>query len=105
MPEPITIKGIEKITEEERSIINKLINSRFEKIQRQVKNETSIKVVVKTHEVESNRKKYGIEITAQIANNHFKSSESDWKLSEALNKALDKIQTEIEHKLHVSEQH
>ena len=105
MPEKITIKGIENLNEKEKSIVQNLVNKRFLKIERQTKNETSIKVVVKEYEKEGNRKKYSVDLTVQSANNHFKSKDAGWDLAKSLNKALDKIQTEVEHKLHTSDQH
>ena len=104
-PELITIKGIDQLSEKERSIVKNLVNKRFDKIERETRNETSIKVVVKEYDKEGKRKKYSVDITVTSATKRYKSKEAGWDLAKALNKSLDKVQTEIEHKLHSSDQH
>ncbi len=104
MTNEIKINGIKELNEEEQSIVNKIVNHKLEKIERQIKNDFSLTALVKAYEKDGKQKKYSVDFTLQIGKHYLKSKDTDWELAKALNKGLEKIQTEIEHKLHVSDQ-
>jgi len=103
--EPIEINGIGLLNEQEKKKANKLLNEYYPKIQRQIKNTTSLRVYIKEYEKKGNRKKYSINIDVVTPAGIFKVKEFDWDFARTLHKVLNKIMSEIEHKLHVSEQH
>ncbi len=104
MKKELEINGINQLTEEDQSIVNKLVEKRLNKIERQIKNDFSLNVLIKEYEKDGKSKKYSVDFTLRVGNKYFKSKDTDWKLSNAVNSSLDKLQTEIEHKFHVSEQ-
>lgn len=102
--EKITIKGGEQLTESERELINKLLNENFPKIQRMLKNEIFLTLIIKEHGKEGKRKQYSLTLDCKSETDHFKSEAVDWDFPKTLHKVITKIKEEIEHKFHVSEQ-
>ncbi len=103
--EPIEIKGIDILTEEEKRLANKLLNEYYPKIQRQIKNIISLKVHIKEYKKEGRRKKYSINIKIINSTDVFEANADDWDFARTMHKILKKIENEIENRLHSSEQH
>ena len=101
----IEFTGTELLTGSEKATANKLINEYYEKIQRELKNPTTLKVHIKEHNKGGNRKKYSINAQAIIAKKVFEANSFDWDLARTLHKVMKNIENEIEHKLHSSDQH
>ena len=101
----IEFTGTELLTGTEKATANKLINEYYGKIQRELKNPTILKVHVKEHEKDGNRKKYSINVQAIIAKKVFQANAFDWDIARTLHKVMKSIENEIEHKLHSSDQH
>lgn len=102
--EPIEINGIELLNDEEKKIANKLLNEYYPKIQRQIKNKTSLRAYFKKYDKEG-REKYSIDIDVVAPGKIFQTKAFDWTLAKALHKVLNKMMNKIEHTLHASEQH
>jgi len=102
--EPIEINGIELLNDEERKIANKLLNEYYPKIQRQIKNITSLRAYVKKYD-KNGRIKYSIDVDVVAPGNIFQTKAFDWTLAKTLHKVLNKMMNKIEHTLHSSEQH
>jgi len=108
MREAISVRGIEDLSEEQKKIVDKLFNEYYNKIQRQLKNITSLEVHIKNYESagkENKEKKFSIHIRVMSSTKNFEGDASDWDLARTLHKALNKIMNEIEHRFHPSEQH
>lgn len=102
--EPIEINGIELLNDEEREIANKLLNEYYSKIQRKIKNVTSLRTYFKKYD-KNGRVKYSIDVDVIAPGKIFQTKAFDWTLAKALHKVLNKMMNKIEHALHSSEQH
>jgi hypothetical protein len=112
----IHAKGVEELTEKETQLVNRLLNEYYVRIQRQLKNFTSMEFHVKEYEKagkgrqkmeeseKKKKKKFSIHIRID-ANKVFESDYADWDLARAIHKALNKLMNQIEHEFHVSDQH
>jgi len=103
--EPIQITGIDEISEEDRDLVNKLANEYYVKIQRGLKNITSIKLHIKQHSKTGKKHKSDIRVKVIAPTRVFEAQESDWDLARTLHRVFKNVEREIEHKLHVDDQH
>src|SRR3989344_1832916 len=58
--EQIQVKGIELLDEKEKKIADKLLDEYYTKVQRKIKNLTSLKIHIKEYNKDGKRKKYSI---------------------------------------------
>jgi len=98
--ELITLDGTEVLTQEEKSLANTLINKKFEKIKKHLRAEPYLRAMFKKYGKGEEKKKNSIHLSIKASNHNFKSEESGWNFGKTLNNALERIQSEIEHKLH-----
>ena len=102
----IQIKGIELLeSEDDRKRAEELLNEYGPKIERMLANDVVMRVHFKEYEKEGNRVKHSISAKVEFANNLFQADDSDWDLARTIHKVMKKLENEIEHKLHVSDQH
>ena len=104
--EIIQFIGVNELEDADQAVVNKLSTEYYEKIKRSLNNLTSMTVHIKTYKDEGgNRLKYSMH-TKVIAPTHIFDSEktSDWDLARALHKTFKDLESQIEHKLHVSDQ-
>ncbi len=102
--EKITLKGAEQLSEAEKEIVNKLLNEAYPKIQRMLKNDVFLDLIIKEHNKEGKRKRYSLTLDVKSETIHFKAEADDWDFARTLHKIINKVKEEIEHKFHVSEQ-
>ena len=103
--ESVQIVGSEQLDKSEKEDIKRIANEYFTKIQRQLKNIESIIIHVKEYNKEGNRKKFSLHIRAIAPTRIFEADAFDWELHKAIHKAFEKLETELEHHLHTSDQH
>jgi len=103
--EPIKIKGIALLNDEEKETVNKLLDEYYKKIQRQTKKIISLKIHFKEYKKDGKRKKYSINAEAVTPAGIFSVSAFDWDFARTIHKAMKKIMNKAEHELHSSEQH
>lgn len=103
--EPIQVVGIELLSEQEKTIANKLINEYYQKIVRELKNITSITVHLKAHTKGGKKKKFDVRVKASAPTRIFESQESDWDLARTLHRVFKNMEREIQHKLHSDNQY
>lgn len=97
--EAIQYIGIDQLDDTEKQVLDKLSAEYYEKIQRMLKNETSIVIHVKEYEKQGSRKKYSLHVRAIAPTVIFESSNaSDWDLARTLHKAFNDIEKQIEHR-------
>ena len=103
--EPIQIIGIDEIEDEiEKGTINKLANEYYEKIQRSLKNITSITLHIKAHTKGGKAKKWDMRVKVIAPTKIFEAQESDWDLARSLHRVFKNVEREIQHKLHTDNQ-
>lgn len=94
----IEINNQEILNDKEREIADKLVKEYYQKIQRKIKNITSLKIYIKEYGKEGKGKKYSIDVGVVSPGDIFKAKAFDWDFARALHKVLNKIINEIEHK-------
>ena len=103
--EPIQIIGMDKIEDElEKATINKLANEYHEKIQRSLKNITSITLHIKIHTKGGKAKKWDLRVKAIAPTRIFEAQEADWDLNRSLHKVFKNLERQIQHRLHTDDQ-
>ena len=98
--EQIKIIGIKELNEEEIDIVNKLAKEYYSKVQRAIKNITSIVIHVKIYNVTGKRKQYEVNVKVVAPTKSFDSKAVEWDLAKALHMALGKVERMIEHRFH-----
>ena len=97
--ETIQIKGIDELNDEEKELVNTLANEYYGKIQRGLKNITSMSLHIKQHSKTGNRHKSDIRVKVIAPSNSFESQESDWDLARTLHRVFKNIERQIEHRI------
>lgn len=96
--EPIQIIGMDEIEDDiDRETVNKIINIYYGKIQRSLKNVTSVSLHVKAHSKGGKAKKWDLRVKVIAPTKVFESQESDWELARTLHRVFKNIEREIEH--------
>jgi len=102
--ETIQVTGIDELSEEEKGIVNTLANEYYGKIQRGLKNITSITLHIKQHSKTGKKHKSDIRVKVIAPTQIFEAQESDWDLARTLHRVFKNIERQIEHRLKVSDQ-
>jgi ribosome-associated translation inhibitor RaiA len=101
---PIEFVGTELLGEKDRETANTLLNEYYPKIKRMLKNEISLRVHLKEANVMGKKIRYTLNAKVIAPTQILETSATDWDLARTIHKAMEKIETEIEHKFKVSEQ-
>ncbi|MBI2650889.1 hypothetical protein HYX01_00255 [Candidatus Woesearchaeota archaeon] len=102
----IQIIGVRDLDEMEIESINRIANRHYQKIQRELKNDISIKLHIKSHKKEGKQKKYSMHVKVITPTRTFASTKAfDWKLENALHKSFTDVMKIIQHSLHTDNQH
>jgi ribosome-associated translation inhibitor RaiA len=103
--EEVIIENIEILTPEEKEASEKILEEYHKKIKRLIKDSPKLKVHIKEYKTDGKGKKFSINTELSFSGKKLKSESVDWDLTRALHKAMIKLQTELEHKLHISEKY
>jgi ribosome-associated translation inhibitor RaiA len=103
--EEVIIENIEILTPEEKELAEKILGEYHKKIKRLIKDSPKLKVHIKEYKTDGKGKKFSLNTELSFSGKKLKSESVDWDLTRALHKAMIKLQTELEHKLHVSEKY
>ncbi|MBA3064036.1 hypothetical protein FP803_01220 [Candidatus Woesearchaeota archaeon] len=98
--EQIKIIGIKELDDSEVGTVNRLAKEYYSKIQRAIKNITSLVIHVKSYEKTGNRKKYSVSLKVVAPTRTFDSKAAEWELAKALHLAFNKVERMIEHRFH-----
>jgi ribosome-associated translation inhibitor RaiA len=97
-------KDGENLTQDEKDLVIKVSEEYSEKLKRYLKKIDLFEVHLKCHKKEGNVKRYILGIRVVSDGNDFDAEVEDYDLNEGIRKAMKKIQNEIEHRLHLSDQ-
>ena len=104
--EQIQIIGIKDLDDMEIDAVNRHANRYYGKIQREIKNVTSLVVHVKSYEKQGTQRKYSIHVRVIAPTRIFVSTKaSDWNLEKALHMSFRDVIRQIQHSLHTDDQH
>ncbi len=98
--EEIKIIGIKELDDSEVDTVNRLAKEYYSKIQRAIKNITSLVIHLKTYNVTGKRKQYEINIKVVAPTKTFDSKAVEWDFAKALHTAFNKVERMIEHRFH-----
>lgn len=103
------LKGFESLKEEEKAEVNRILEASYEKIKRKTRTDFILKVVLKVYskpgeDGKDKRKKYSVQASISGSVRSFDASADDWDLNKTLHKVLIKLENEVEHAFHASEQ-
>ncbi len=102
----LKIVGFDMIEEQDRKDFEKIFNDYMEKSQKRMKNISSFNIDLKEYKKESNRKKFSIHLRIAIdTKNKFEAEAADFDLKRTLHKLFKKIDEQLEHRFHTSDQH
>jgi len=97
-------KGGENLTQDEKDLVIKVSEEFSEKLKRYLKKIDLFEVHLKCHKKEGNTKRYILVIKISSDGMDFDTEVEDYDLNEGIRNAMKKIQNEIEHRLHSSDQ-
>jgi len=102
--EKIKIKGDGLLNNDEKELLNKLLNEYASKIERELK-KSSLELHIKVYDREGQRKKFSLNLRALSPAGVIEASDADWDFARTLHKTFNKLMNEIEHQFHISDQH
>jgi len=97
-------KGFEILTGKTRDDFQKLWEEYSEKVGRRLKNVESVRIHLKEYSP-GGKTKFSIHALVSYAGKSMEAEASDWDLRRTFHRVFNKIEQEIEHKFHVSDQH
>ena len=97
-------KGFEILTGKTRDDFQKLWEEYSEKVERRLKNVESVRIHLKEYSP-GGKTKFSIHALVSYAGKSMEAEASDWDLRRTFHRVFNKIEQEIEHKFHVSDQH
>jgi hypothetical protein len=101
----ISYIGLNELEEDDQSVVIRLTEEYFPKIQIFLKHLMDLVVHVKQYDKEGHRSKWAIHVRAQTPSHVFESTNAaDWELPRTLHKAFKDLETQIKHKLHSDSQ-
>ncbi|MEK6949092.1 MAG: hypothetical protein AABX34_02645 [Nanoarchaeota archaeon] len=102
----IQIIGIKELDEMELEAVNRIADKGYDKIKRELKNEVSITVHVKSHNKQGSQRKYSVHVKVMAPTRIFTSTHAvDWNLETALHKSFEEVAKMIQHAFHTDNQH
>ena len=96
--------GFEILTEKTRNEFQKLWEEYSKKIERKLKNAESVRIRLKEYSP-GGKTKFSIHVLVSYAGKSIEADAFDWDLKRTFHKVFNKIEQEIEHRFHVSDQH
>ena len=95
--------GFDILNEEEKNSFDRLSENYLKKLERQIKNLSSISFHLKDSSKEGKRNNYSLHAKI-IASKNFEASSTGWVFSEVVHKVFKKLEEEIERTFRVSDQ-
>lgn len=96
--------GFEVLTENTKNEFQKLWEEYSNKIERKLKNTESVRIHLKEYSP-GGKTKFSIHALVSYAGKSIEADAYDWDLKRTFHKVFNKIEQEIEHTFHVSDQH
>jgi ribosome-associated translation inhibitor RaiA len=98
--EPIQFIGLNALEDVDQQMVQTLTTEYYDKIQRELKNLTSLVIHIKTAAKEGHRHRYEVTVRAIAPTRVFESSSEDWDLATSLHKTFKDLEREIQHAFH-----
>lgn len=99
--EVIQFIGVKDLEPMEQEAVQRLTTENYQKIKRDLKNITSMKVHVKVYKKEGEQKKFALHVQAIFPGGTVESNKAnDFELARAIHKAFNDIRERVHHKFH-----
>ena len=102
--EPIRFIGLNELEQVDQDMVQTLSTEYYAKIQRELKNITSLVIHIKTHKKEGHRHQYEVTVKAVAPTRIFESSKGpeavQWDLASALHNSFKNLERQIQHAFH-----
>ena len=96
----ICAKGAEYLDLDDKLVLDKLTNEYYKKVNKHLGSEPEVfKIYLKCHKKQGNTKRYNIEVRFLLGKFRFETDADEWKLADAIHRAMEKLMSEIEHKI------
>lgn len=93
--------GLTELDPDEQHVVQDLATEYYDKVQRSVKEVTSLVIHIKQHAKGGARKKYSVHIRVDAPSFVFESTKAnDWDLAKTVHKAFQDVENGIKHKFH-----
>lgn len=103
--ENLEINVADSLNTEEKKIFDKLFSQRYEKLKRKIKGDFRFKLHLKVHRKIGKSKRFIVDAEVMCKPGVFVANVDDWELAKIIHQIFNKLEMQIEHKFHVSEQH
>lgn len=97
--------GFNSLEEDDLADFQKLFSEYSKKIERKLKKISSFVINVRAYRKSGSRKKFSIHVRVVAPTKIFEAEAHDWDFSRVLHKVFNKLEEEIEHRFHVSDEH
>ncbi|MBW2967862.1 hypothetical protein KY362_05230 [Candidatus Woesearchaeota archaeon] len=95
--EKIQYKGLSELEDVDQAMVRTLTEEYYPKIQRELKNVTSLVVHIKGSSKGGHRTRYELGVRAEAPTRIFESHTEEWDLARGLHKVFKDIEREIQH--------
>jgi len=102
--EAIQYIGLKELGKEERSELDRISAEYHKKIQRSLKNDTSLVIHIKDYTKGGAKRKFSIHARAVAPTCIFEATSSDWDFARTLHTVLGDLEEQINHRLHADDQ-
>lgn len=89
--------GLDELEDVDQAMVRTLADEYYGKIQRELKNDTSLVVHIKAHVKGGHRNRYEITVRAEAPTRMFETHCEEWDLAKGLHKTFKDIEREIQH--------
>ncbi len=106
--EAIQFSGLNDLGSEDQVRVKDLAAEYYEKIQRSLKNITSLQIRVKPYKTaggDGKKKKFSVNAKAIAPTAVLAASADDWDIARVMHKVMQDIEHEIQHRFHSDDQH
>ncbi|MFC1741315.1 hypothetical protein ACFL3V_02160 [Nanoarchaeota archaeon] len=98
--EAIQFIGLNELEQTDQDMVNTITTEYYGKIQRALKNITSLVIHIKPHAKEGHRHRYEVHVRAVAPTRIFESKTEDWDLAVSMHKVFKDLESEIGHAFH-----
>ncbi|MFH1063876.1 MAG: hypothetical protein V1729_02230 [Candidatus Woesearchaeota archaeon] len=98
--ENVKFIGLSDLDDVDKNMVQTVVDEYYGKIKRELNNETSLVIHIKTSTKGGHRQRYDVSARAVAPTRIFESSDEGWDLAASLHTVCKKIITEINHAFH-----
>lgn len=103
MNKEVEITGFDLLNESEKKDAVMIVEEGFKKLKKKLKEASRLKIRIKVYSPEGKKRKFSLDLELFFGSSHFKADSVEWDFAKAVHKGLEKLNTQVEHKFHVSE--